>query len=220
MFSIPPPTSQQSDDQIPMVDLSEHSKVLNVALHHLYPIRSPDTITLCDMSILAEFAHKYQVDAFEKFVTCYLVENVEQDPVGIYAIATTYGYKGVGAKAAQSCQCLPFSCLQSSYVQCTMVELHVDLLMYHAACGEVASAITSECEWFLLLGPNLNMDGKSPLSNRRGGGHQCSCIMQDFIGVIPKQTPTSNSTGSQATMTVPQGFGSFGITAVIEEHDL
>jgi hypothetical protein len=45
MFSIPPPVSQQSDDQIPMVDLSEHSKVLDVALCHIYPIRSPDNHT-------------------------------------------------------------------------------------------------------------------------------------------------------------------------------
>jgi len=215
MFSIPSPASQQSDDPIPVVDLSENSKVLDVALRHLYPVRSPDAITLRDTSILAEFAHKYQVDAFEKFVTRYLAENVEQDPVGVYAIAATYGYKGVGAKAARSCQRLPFSRLQSPYVQCATAELHADLLRYHAACGEAASAITSEREWFSSLGPNLNMDGnfKTSFSHKRSG-HQCPCIMQDFIGVIPKQTPTSNGAGSQATM--PQAFT---VGFAIEEHD-
>lgn len=209
MFSIPCPASQQSDDQIPVVDLSEDSKDLDVALRHLYPVRSPDAITLRDTGILAEFAHKYQVDAFEKFVTRYLAENVEQDPVGVYAIAATYGYKGVGAKAARSCRRLPFSRLQSPYVRCATTELHADLLRYHAACGEAASAITSEREWFSSLGPNLNMDGK--LSGRREGSHQCPCIMQDFI---PKQTPTSNGAGSQAAI-----LQTFGAGFTIEDHD-
>ena len=197
MFSIPPPASKQSDDEIQVVDLSEHSKVLDVALRHLYPIRSPDMITLRDTSILAEFARKYQVDALEKFITRYLAENVEQDPVGVYAIAATYGHKDVGAKAARSCQRLPFSRLQSPYVPCATAELHAELLRYHAACGEAASAITSEREWFSSLGPNLNMDSnfKSSHSHKRGGGYPCSCIMQDFI----KQTSTSNGAGSQAT---------------------
>ena len=78
MFSTPSPTSQQSNDKVQIVDLSEHSEALDVILRHLYPVRSPNAVTLHDVSILAEFADRYQVDTLEKIITHYLAENVEQ----------------------------------------------------------------------------------------------------------------------------------------------
>jgi BTB/POZ domain len=188
MFSIPSPASPQSLDEIQVVPLSEHSKTLDVALRHLYPVRSPDAITLHDASILAEFADKYQVDGLERFITHYLADNVEQDPVGVYTIAAKYGYKDIGAKAAQSCQRLPFSRLQSPYIRCATVELHAELLRYHTACGEAASAVTSKRGWFSSLGSNLNLNMDSKTARRNS---PCSCVMQDFIGVIPNPSPIS-----------------------------
>jgi len=202
MFSIPLPSSQQSSNEIQVVVLSEHSTALDVALRHLYPVRTPDAVTLRDASVLAEFAHKYQVDALEKFITHYLMEYVEQDPVGVYAIAARYGYKDMGAKAAQSCLRLPFSRLQSPNVRCATAELHAQLLEYHAACGEAASAVTSERGWFSSLGPHLNLNSKSPMWSKKGGSHGCSsCSTQDFISVMPNQTPLSSTAWPQD----PQG---------------
>lgn len=212
MFSIPSPSSQKSSNEIQVVLLSEHSTALDVALRHLYPVRTPDAVTLHDTSVLAEFAHKYQVDALEKFITHYLIEYVKQDPVGVYAIAARYGYKDAGAKAAQSCLNLPFSRLQSPNVRCATAELHAELLGYHVACGEAASAVTSERGWFSSLGPSLNLNSKSPTGERKGGSYGCSsCITQDFISVMPNQTPISSTAGPQDTQVDNWSFSDEGL---------
>jgi hypothetical protein len=63
------------------------------------------------------------------------------------AIAITYGYKSVGAKAAKLSLKVPFSSFLSP-VQYAPAEPYGEFLMYHAACGEAASAVTSERNWF------------------------------------------------------------------------
>ena len=60
-----------------------------------------------------------------------------------YAIATAYGYDDIGADAARSCLNLPFSDLQSSYIRYATAEHISELFRYHAACGQVASALAS-----------------------------------------------------------------------------
>jgi len=194
MFCIPLPASQRSDDETQVVTLSEDSNVLDVALRHLYPVRIPDDGgTLRDAGVLAEFARKYQVDALEKFIMRYLTDNVERDPVGVYAIAVTYGYKDIGAKAARSCLNLPFSLLLSPYVRGATGELYGELLRYHVACGEAASAVASERRWLSSLGQN----GKFISVGHKNG---CSsCVTQDFIGGTLNQTFTSNGIPIQHT---------------------
>ena len=168
MFSMPSPPSQKPEEP-QVVRLSEHSTALDVALRHIYPVGRPkaaDTLHLA--SILAEFARKYQVEALDMFITGYLTDSVERDPVGVYAIAVTYGYNGIGESAARSCLRLPFSGLQSSYLRCAAAEHISELMRYHAACGEATSFVaSSDRTW-------LSKNG-FPRSACR------SCTMQDFI---------------------------------------
>ena len=140
MFSIRSPPSEHQD-QIQVVSVSEDSTALDLALRHIYPMETPEGDKLHYASILAEFTRKYQVEALNKFITSYLTNNIERDPVGVYAIAVTYGYDGVGANAARSCLNLRFTCLKSPYLRCSTTE--VELLKYHAACGDAASAFAS-----------------------------------------------------------------------------
>ena len=171
MFSMPSPPSLTSD-KVQVVHLSEHSTALDVFLRHIYPVRRPKAAdTLHFASILAEFARKYQVEALDIFITGYLADSVEWDPVGVYAIAVTYGYNNIVASAARSCLNLPFSCLQSSYLQCVAAENILELLRYHVACGEATSAIASSNRTWL---PNSVI-----VSNTRSACQ--TCTMQDFI---------------------------------------
>ncbi|KAH9993664.1 hypothetical protein BJV74DRAFT_832374 [Russula compacta] len=190
MISIPSPPSQKLHDEIQVVTVSENSKALDVGLRHLYPVRAPDAVLLGDVSLLLEFARKYQVDALEKFTTRYLMDNVEHDPVGVYAIAITYGCKGIAARAAQSCLNLPFSRLQSSYAT---AEQYGELLKYHVACGEAASAVASERRWF----SSLSHHGKFISIGHRNGCTSCST--QDFISLTLNQFLTSNGVPIQHT---------------------
>lgn len=190
MFSIPSPPSPnpRHGDNIRVVPLTEDSEALNLSLRHIYPVQTPDVVPLRHASILAEFARKYQVDALGRFITRSLTENVEHDPVGVYVIAVTYGYRGIGAKAARSCLTLPFSCLHSPHLQGATAVLFGELLRYHVACGEAASNVASERAWF----SSLNQRNKF-ISTRKG--YCQSCSTQDFISGVPNRPsiPTTSN---------------------------
>jgi hypothetical protein len=176
MLSIPSPPSQDFLDEVQVVPLSEHSIALDAALRHIYPMRPPKADPLHYASILAEFARKYQVEALDKFITDYLMDSIERDPVGVYAIAATYGYNDIGASAARSCLNLPFSGLQSPYMRCATAEHILELVRYHVACGEAASAFASlDRTWFSSLAQNRI------LASQRGGVACQACSMLDFI---------------------------------------
>jgi hypothetical protein len=149
MFNIPQPPSEQGHDELQVVTISEDSQVLDLCLRHLYPVPPPTALTLQDVRILAEFARKYEVTSLGSVIGYYLTDYIEDDPVGTYAIAITYGYKRVGAMAAQSSLKLPFSHLQSPHLQCITAEQYGELIRYHVACGDAASAVASERKWFL-----------------------------------------------------------------------
>jgi hypothetical protein len=159
MFSIPSPPSKKPHDEVQVVPLSEHSTALDIALRHIYPVRSPlprKADTLHYASILAEFARKYQVEMLDQYIVRYLTDSLKRDPVGVYAIAVAYGYSDTGANAARSCLNLPFSDLESPYLRYATTEHILELLKYHVACGESASALTSSVvSWF----PSIFEDG-------------------------------------------------------------
>jgi hypothetical protein len=191
MFSMSLPTSQTpaSDDEIQVVSVSENSEALDLSLRHIYPVQTPDALPLRDTSILAEFAHKYQVDALDKPIKQYLMDSIDQDPVGVYAIAAAYGYRGVGKSAAQACLKLPFSRLESTFAGPTIAEHFVALFKYHAACGEAAINVASDRTWFSSLGQSVN----SVTTGYRDGCD--SCFMQDSMDSDP--TSDAFTTGSE-----------------------
>ena len=158
MFSLPlPPSGKQLRDAsgVQVVSLSEHSTALDIALRHIYPVRTPKGDKLHYASILSEFARKYQVETWDEFITGYLTDSIERDPVGVYAIAVTYGFNDVGAKAARTCLNLPFSRLQSPYLRYITPEDLSELYMYHVACGKAASALASSDRiWVSMLEQN------------------------------------------------------------------
>ena len=199
MFDIPSPPSEKPHDEVHVVPLSEHSTALEVALRHIYPVRTTASKAekLHYASLLAEFARKYQVEALDRFITGYLMDSIERDPVGVYAIAVTYGYNDIGTNAAQSCLTLPFSNLQSLFLRYATVEHVMELIRYHVACGEAASALASDRTWFSSLTHGGTFIPYSP-SNKSyfggggpggagagaaggGSGISCpSCTMSDF----------------------------------------
>jgi hypothetical protein len=168
-----------------VVPLPEPSTTLDLALRHIYPVRTPKTDTLHNASVLAEFAQNYEVEALDT-IASYLTDSIERDPVGVYAIAVTRGYKDIGTKAARLCLNLPFSKLQSPYLQCATAEHISDLFRYHVACGEVASALASfDRIW---LSPLLSK-GIFGIKGASGSTVDCpSCTAPDLINQAPEPT--------------------------------
>ncbi|KAI0255769.1 hypothetical protein BJV78DRAFT_1173189 [Lactifluus subvellereus] len=148
MFSIPQPVPNGSHAEPPVVTLSEDSKTLDFVLRHLYPVEHPKEIELRDACTLIEFARKYQVKVLGHVVARSLTDAIESDPTGVYAIAVTYGEADIAIKAARSSLKRPISHLKPSQLQCATAVLYGELIQYHIACGEAASAVTSQREWF------------------------------------------------------------------------
>jgi len=193
MLSIPLPTSQKTHE-IQVVSLPEDSETLDLSLRHLYPVRSPEVVELRQTLILAEFAHKYQVDALEQDITRYLMDAIKRDPVGVYAIANKFGYKGIGESAALSSLNLQFSQLKSQHVQYAPAEL--ELLRYHAACGRAASAVASQRTWFPLW-----VQSTAFITHDATDNFCTACKTRDFINVTPD--PLRAITQSHGTTTSP-----------------
>ena len=177
MFSIPSPPSGHQDE-IHVVPVSEDSTVLDLALRHIYPVRSPKGDILLYASILAEFARKYQAEVLDDFIPGYLKDSIERDPVGVYAIAAAYGYNSIGANAARLCLNLPFSLLHSPYLRCATAEL--ELLKYHVTCGGTTSAVASSSRKWVLSLTQTGQISKPIIVDRRGDA--CGpCGMQDVM---------------------------------------
>ncbi|KAI0255775.1 hypothetical protein BJV78DRAFT_572608 [Lactifluus subvellereus] len=171
-----------------VVTISEDSKALDLVLRHLYPVKSPTStgVELHDACILAEFARKYRVEGLDFVISRYVTDAIETDPVGAYAIAVTYGHKGIGARAARSTLKLPVSRLQSPHLQFTTAELYEALIQYHTACGAAASDVASERGWF--------SRNKAISTAHQGTDLSCSsCSTLDFIGGLLDQTPPLSS---------------------------
>src|SRR6266853_2118556 len=79
MFSIPPPSSKNVDleEEIQTILLSENTDALDLCLRAFFSLQSREFAPLRDASILADFAHKCQVDALEKSVSEYLTYNIK-----------------------------------------------------------------------------------------------------------------------------------------------
>jgi BTB/POZ domain len=140
--------SDENQNGVRVVKFSQDSKVLDFVLRHLYPVSPPETVTLADVRLLAEFAEYFEVDALDSMIVRYLKDALEDDPIGVYAIAVTYDHLEVAAKAARLSLQLPISALQSSQLETSAVGPYRELIKYHAACGDAASAVASGREWF------------------------------------------------------------------------
>jgi BTB/POZ domain len=186
MFDIPQPISESENnhDELRVVTVTEDAKALDLCLRHLYPVPSPATAGLWGARVLADFARKYDVGALESVVARYLADSIGDDPVGVYAIAVTYGPKSIAAKAAQLSLKLPMTRLQSPQLRYITVELYGELIQYHATCGDVASAVASKREWF----PAASLDSGSPrdrfiwFSNSPSNAGCSSCATPDPVG--------------------------------------
>jgi hypothetical protein len=87
MLSLPQPPASESAT-VPVVDLSENWKVLDVFLRCIYPISKPTVDDLELLGALVDAADKYEAEVVLNMVGSWLAvsRNLKEDPFGVYAI--------------------------------------------------------------------------------------------------------------------------------------
>ncbi|SJL02573.1 uncharacterized protein ARMOST_05904 [Armillaria ostoyae] len=93
MFSLPQPSAAQATDlDIPSIDMPESADVLHTLLQYIYPVPNPIILSLGKLVPVLEAAEKYDilvaVDSLRKQLVS--TENLTEDPLRIYAIASRY----------------------------------------------------------------------------------------------------------------------------------
>ncbi|KAI0041928.1 hypothetical protein FA95DRAFT_632349 [Auriscalpium vulgare] len=93
MFSLSKSLEAEAVDEayygLPVVAMAEDAATLDLLLRWCYPIRPPKLLTLEDVRRLANVSRKYLIDAFVDAIEDALRNRLVDDPVGVFAVAST-----------------------------------------------------------------------------------------------------------------------------------
>ncbi|KAN0125980.1 hypothetical protein V8E52_001187 [Russula decolorans] len=117
MFDLPnaaPEVSSplESDDQrhgLPVIQVTETSRTLNIILRLCYPVENPDLHNLKDIRLFLEARRKYMIEAFDQTIKDALAQIAKSRPFTVYALASRYALEDVANDAAKQTLCLSWT---------------------------------------------------------------------------------------------------------------
>ncbi|TFY82478.1 hypothetical protein EWM64_g1530 [Hericium alpestre] len=108
MISIPQSTSGsdfsivgEEAERLPIVDVTEDARTLETILRYCYPVEWPTVTQLSDVRLILEAAQKYDLDAAYKLGVASLKSCIDQDVLGVFAIACRCKLNDVCVAAAR-----------------------------------------------------------------------------------------------------------------------
>ncbi|KAK7023344.1 BTB domain-containing protein [Favolaschia claudopus] len=136
---------------LPVVDVTEHSSVLETALKFFYPgthtaVSSP--IELLD--ILNILVQKYDMQYILPSARAYLEKYVSDQPLAVYVVAYTYQWKELATTAAKQTLKLPLravSELAPAELNHLPAAAYHNLLRYHYLCASAAKFAVRNLTW-------------------------------------------------------------------------
>jgi len=157
MFTLPQTmegnNSNEMKDGLPVIQVTEEKKTLEMLLLMCYPMAAvdpPDLETLNEVHLLLEAAIKYNVERVEKRVRGWLVAPrfLDIDPVRVFAVACRYRLKAEAELAAAATFSKPL--LKRPYgVELELItggQLY-QLLQYHESCVEATKKLCIDFTW-------------------------------------------------------------------------
>ncbi|KAJ7132555.1 hypothetical protein C8R44DRAFT_664927 [Mycena epipterygia] len=152
VFETMPFTLRQSQGTpaIPVIDLAEHSAVLDQVLRFFYPTTQPTYATLDELRDIIEIlVSKYDMQCLVPAVKKHLESYLDTQPLAVFAVAFRYRWEDVGKAAAKESLKHPLRALDTEAPLelngITAVAYH-NLLHYHSKCGHAAQK-TTNLEW-------------------------------------------------------------------------
>jgi hypothetical protein len=149
-FTLPQPNSplytEEYEDGVPVIQMSEDNRTLQLLLQFCYPLALldvPRLSTLQELQKLVEAAHKFDMDGVKIFTQRTLVEPrfIESQPLRVFAIAIRFGWAAEAKTAARYTLRQPITnpVFVEELVYITAAAYH-RLQEYHRICGEVAAS--------------------------------------------------------------------------------
>ncbi|THH14754.1 hypothetical protein EW146_g5609 [Bondarzewia mesenterica] len=173
MFSLPQPSPTAIDNttagEIPVIPVTEDAETLDFMLRSIYPVRSPKIKKLSNLRFVFEASRKYQIETFDGVAEESLMGAVEQDPVGVYALACRFGLNEIASKAAPYTLNRPLSEF-SDCLQYISGEDYWRLMKYRHGCAVAAREVVKTQSWFTECIPTLRLGASDSL---------CRCYVTD-----------------------------------------
>ncbi|EIW79733.1 hypothetical protein CONPUDRAFT_74088 [Coniophora puteana RWD-64-598 SS2] len=149
MLGLPQPPSDDDGKSLPIVPVSESSRVLEPLLLFCYPAPPPVIDTLNDACLILDAAAKYDIICVQKAMAIHVSSQrfMDENTVGVYCLACRYGWEQVAKSAALCClkiRSLGRPSMLAEEMRLTTAIAYHRLLVYHAECGKVACALGRE----------------------------------------------------------------------------
>ncbi|TFY82479.1 hypothetical protein EWM64_g1533 [Hericium alpestre] len=156
MFSIPQSTSgsefsmvSQEAECLPVVDVTEDARTLETVLRCCYPVEWPTVTQLSDVRLILEAAQKYDLDAAYKLAVASLKASIDQDVLGVFAIACRCKLSEVCVAAARQFLQHKLITFDSEELDHIPARQYHKLLQYHQRCSAAASAVVKSRTWLV-----------------------------------------------------------------------
>ncbi|KAJ7017806.1 hypothetical protein C8F04DRAFT_978459, partial [Mycena alexandri] len=151
MFTLPQSNSE-SPVTLATVQMSESSRVLDMALRSWYPGAEPVAGQTLDefREISESLIMKYDMQFLIPFAKKHLREYMEEDPVAVFGIACRHEWNEIALESAKHCLGLPLRAFESArpaQLKYMLADTYHTLLHYHSECAKVAAAATSSLQW-------------------------------------------------------------------------
>ncbi|KAI0063632.1 hypothetical protein BV25DRAFT_1837583 [Artomyces pyxidatus] len=178
MFSLPQPAEPyDGGDEVrhglPVLPLTEDAHTLNIVLRWCYPVAVPRLTSLSVIRCVFQAAHKYAMDDLCDSVELDLLGAMDADPLGVFAVATSFGLETSAAQAATRTLQLPLAALHSPELHRISSGQYYALLAYRLTCGVAARDVALSKSWF-------NLDLYSDIVTLGGDMDLCKrCCVED-----------------------------------------
>jgi hypothetical protein len=143
-----------SDNQrhgLPVIQVTETSRTLNIILRLCYPVENPDLYNLEDIRLFLEARRKYMIEAFDQTIKDALAQIAESQPFAVYALASRYALEDVANDAAKQTLCFSQAdVLDESVLKDITGEQYHRLVQYRRECVRRATN-EPQIMWFSSL---------------------------------------------------------------------
>jgi hypothetical protein len=156
LFGIPTPGTTVPDrddtrDGLPVVWLSETSRVLDSILRFVYPLPPPSNLTFREIADVLSVLDKYELTGIAYRVQPLLADLLEVDPVGVYAISAANKIYDLAGKAAIRTLKIPVDSLESPNLRHIPTREYNRLLRFHFDVNKIMQDLVSGTSWFSTL---------------------------------------------------------------------